>query len=53
MKILVWVVCILVFAIIQTVISESGIVLGGIPTALMFGGMVWIASTLSSKVGKK
>ena len=53
MKVLIWVVCILVYAVIQTVISESGIVLGGIPTALLFGGMMWVAGTLSNKVGKK
>ena len=34
MKALIWVVCIFVYAVIQTLLTESGIILGGIPTAI-------------------
>ena len=30
-------------------IKNAGIILGGIPSALMFGGMWWIASSLCKK----
>ena len=53
MKALIWVVCIFVYAVIQTLLTESGIILGGIPTAILFGTMMFIARTLSSKVGNK
>ncbi len=36
-------------ALITTLIKEGGIILGGIPTALMFGGTLWLARTLCKK----
>ncbi len=53
MKALIWVVCIFALAVIQTVLTESGIILGGIPTAILYGTTMYVARTLSSKVGKK
>ncbi len=53
MKVIIWVVCVFVYALIQTLLTESGIILGGIPTAILFGTMMYVARTLSSKVGKK
>ncbi len=53
MKFLIWFVCIFVLALIQTLLAESGIILGGIPTAILFATTMYVARTLSSKVGKK
>ncbi len=53
MKVFIWVVCVFVYALIQTLLTESGIILGGIPTAILFATMMYVARTLSSKVGKK
>ena len=49
MKFLIWFLCFLANAIIITLIKEAGIILGGIPTALMFVATWWLAQTLCKK----
>ena len=49
MKVLIWFLCILANATITTLINEAGIILGGIPTALMFGATLWLARTICRK----
>lgn len=49
MKVLIWILCFFANALITTLIKEGGIILGGIPTALMFGGTLWLARTLCKK----
>ena len=49
MKILIWFLCIFANALITTILRESGIILGGIPTAVLFGGTMWLARTLCKK----
>lgn len=49
MKALIWIGCIFCLSLCFVLIKNAGIILGGIPSALMFGGMWWIASTLSKK----
>jgi hypothetical protein len=52
MKVLIWIGCIFCLGICFALIKNAGIILGGIPSALMFGGMWWIAKKLSDKIGK-
>ena len=49
MKIVIMLLCFFALAIIQTALRESGIVLGAIPTVILFGGAMW----LSKELGKK
>lgn len=49
MKALIWIGCILCLSLCFVMIKNAGFILGGIPSALMFGGMWWIASSLSKK----
>lgn len=49
MKILIWFLCILVYAIITVLLNMSGIILGGIPTVILVGGAMWLAKTLCKK----
>ncbi len=49
MKALIWIGCIFCLSLCMVLIKSCGIILGGIPSALMFGGMWWIATTLSKK----
>ena len=46
MKILIWVACFLCCAIIQVIVKNQGILLGGIPMALLFGATWFLAQTL-------
>ena len=48
MKFLIYLGCFIVLAIIQTVIKEAGIILGGVPTAILFSITYSIAHKLSS-----
>ena len=50
MKVLIWAGCIIALAIIQTAITRAGILLGGIPTMILYGAGIWIASVLCKKV---
>lgn len=49
MKILIWLLCIFANALITTLLKESGITLGAIPTMILFGAMLWLARTLCKK----
>ena len=49
MKVLIWFLCIFANAVITTLIKESGVILGGIPTALLFLATFWLARTLCKK----
>jgi hypothetical protein len=53
MKFLIWCVCIFVAALIQIVIRNAGIILGAIPSALLFLAMWRIAATLCKKYDEK
>lgn len=52
-KALIWIGCIFTLAILFVMIRNCGIILGGIPTVLMCGGMFWIAESLSKKCAAK
>lgn len=49
MKVLIWFLCIFANALITTLLKESGIILGAIPTMILFGAMLWLARTLCKK----
>ena len=49
MKILIWILCIFANALISTVLRQSGILLGAIPTMIFFGGTLWVARFLCKK----
>ena len=49
MKALIWIGCIFSFSLITTLIKGSGIILGGLPTAVLFAATWWIARTLCKK----
>ena len=49
MKVLIWILCIFANALITTILKESGILLGAIPTMILFGAMFWLARTLCKK----
>ena len=49
MKILIWILCIFANAIVTTLLKEAGVLLGGNPTALLFGGTLWLARALCKK----
>ena len=46
MKVLIWVGCLFVVTFIRTCIQESGTILGGLPTALLYLGAYFIARSL-------
>lgn len=52
MKVLIWILCIFANALIITLLKESGIRLGGIPTMILFSAMLWLAGTLCKKWDK-
>ena len=49
MKVLIWVICIFVNALITTIIKGSGVILGAIPTVILYGVTIWLARTLCKK----
>ena len=49
MKFLIWFLCILANSIITTIIKEAGVILGAIPTVILFGATMWLAKTLCKK----
>lgn len=49
MKFLIWFLCIFANAIITTIIKEAGVILGAIPTVILFGATMWLAKTLCKK----
>lgn len=53
MKILIWFLCILANSIITAIIKANGIILGGIPTFIMYMITFAVARTLCRKCGFK
>lgn len=49
MKILIWIGCFLGFTIIRMIAEDCGIILGGLPTALLFGATWYIANKSCEK----
>lgn len=49
MKVLIWFLCILANALIIAIFKTNGILLGGVPTMILFGLMFWTARTLCRK----
>lgn len=49
MKFLIWFLCFIVNALITTLIKETGVILGAIPTVILYGATIWLARTLCKK----
>lgn len=49
MKVLIWILCIFANALITTILKEGGILLGAIPTMILFAATLWLARTLCEK----
>ncbi len=49
MKVLIWFGCIFGLSLFIVILKNAGIILGGIPTALLYGGMYWSARMLCKK----
>ncbi len=49
MKVLIWLLCIFANALITTLIKESGVILGAIPSVILFSITMWLARTLCNK----
>lgn len=49
MKVLIWLLCFFVNGLITTLIRESGVILGAIPTVILFASTMWLARTLCQK----
>ena len=49
MKVLIWFLCIFTNALITTLIKEAGVILGAIPTVILYGATFWLARTLCKK----
>ena len=49
MKVVIWLGCIFGLSFFIVILKNAGIILGGIPTALLFGGMLWLARTMCKK----
>ena len=47
MKVLIWCICFVVYGIVVTAFRWGGVILGGLPTALLFGGTIWAARAVS------
>lgn len=46
MKVLIWFLCILAVSTVKVLLQSAGIILGAIPTILLYGGGFWLGSTL-------
>lgn len=53
MKVLIWFICFFVVALIRTSTQESGIILGGLPTALLYLGAYFIARSLCKSLDER
>ena len=53
MKVLIWVVTLFCLALIQTFLRMSGVILGAIPTVILFGAALYIAKALCKSVDQK
>ena len=49
MKILFWILCVFAAAIIGAMFKMGGIMLGAIPSAILYGGAIWLANRLCKK----
>ncbi len=49
MKVIIWLACFFVNALITTAFRSNGILLGAIPTVLLFSATVWVARALCRK----
>ena len=49
MKVLIWLGYIFGLSLFIVILKNVGIILGGIPTALLFWGMLWLARALCKK----
>lgn len=49
MKVLIWILCFFANALVTTLIKESGVILGAIPTVILYGATFWLARTLCKK----
>lgn len=49
MKVLIWIGCFFVNAVIQVVLKYMGITLGALPVMLLFGVSYWLARRLCQK----
>lgn len=49
MKFLIWFLCIFANALIATLIKETGVILGAIPTVVLYGATIWLSRTLCKK----
>lgn len=49
MKVLIWVLCFFANALITTIIKGNGVILGAIPTVILYGVTIWLARTLCKK----
>lgn len=49
MKFLIWFMCFFVCAVIQVIIKNTGFILGGVPTALLFGLTYWVARSICKR----
>ena len=47
MKVLIWIGCMFINAVITVLLNSQGILLGGIPTALLFFGCFMLAKVLA------
>lgn len=50
MKILIWIGCMAIPSITAMLVKDNGILLGGIPSAILYGLAVWLACTLCAKL---
>ncbi len=49
MKVLIWVLCFFLNALISAIIKGNGVILGAIPTVILYGVTIWLARTLCKK----
>jgi hypothetical protein len=49
MKVLIWIGCCGTASFVSMLLADFGIILGGIPMALLYGGAVWLAIKLCEK----
>ena len=53
MKALIWCACMLIPALPLTLAKDYGIIVGGIPTAILYGIGIWLANKLCNKLDLK
>lgn len=53
MKFLIWFLCILAYAIFTAMLRGAGVILGAVPTIILWLGLCWLARTLCKKWDEK